>query len=110
MRWPLTTPWYVLAGFVLALQRVDTAGAPTPGRSQRGGPLAGADNFTRARAEQLRGETDVVRYWRYGTPACMRHRGTDPGCGCTVTDGNVLGCDGRLCGVIDWGGLTASAS
>jgi aminoglycoside phosphotransferase (APT) family kinase protein len=98
-----------VAGFVLALQRVDTAGAPTPGRSQRGGPLAGADDFTRARAEQLRGETDVealLAVWDAGLNAPPWDR---PGLWVhgDLSDGNLLACDGHLCGVIDWAGLTS---
>src|SRR5207245_9368074 len=48
-----------LAAFVLALQALDTRGAPGPRVGQRGGPLVGADAFTRDRAEQLRDGADV---------------------------------------------------
>src|SRR4051794_32855666 len=48
-----------LAAFVLALQGADATGAPGPRPGQRGGDLAGADEATRSRAEDLRGETDV---------------------------------------------------
>ncbi len=48
-----------VAAVVLALQSVDASRGPQPTGSQRGGPLAHADTFTRTRAQELRGETDV---------------------------------------------------
>jgi aminoglycoside phosphotransferase (APT) family kinase protein len=98
-----------LAGFVLALQRIDPSGAPVPVGKQRGGPLAGADPFTRERAEQLRGEADVdglLAVWDAGLHA-------PPWDGAPVwvhgdlSDGNLLLREGRLTGIIDWGGLLA---
>ena len=59
-----------LAGFVLALQRIDTTGAPTPKRAQRGSRLLRADRFTRDPAEQLHDEADVdalLAVWDAGT-------------------------------------------
>jgi aminoglycoside phosphotransferase (APT) family kinase protein len=97
-----------VATFVRALQRVDTTGAPGP-RGKRGGPLAPADPFTRASAEQLRDETDVdalLSVWDAGLGAPPWER---PGVWVhgDLMDGNVLIRDGRLTGVIDWGGLIA---
>jgi aminoglycoside phosphotransferase (APT) family kinase protein len=96
-----------VAAFVEALERVDATGAPGPRVGQRGGDLAGADESTRARAEQLRGETDVdglLAVWDAGlhapawdAPPVWVHG--------DLTDGNLLVRDGRLAGVIDWGGL-----
>jgi aminoglycoside phosphotransferase (APT) family kinase protein len=96
-----------LAAFVHALQSIDPTNAPAPGK--RGGPLAGADRFTRASAERLRGETDVdclLEVWDAGLqsrpwqgPAVWVHG--------DLMDGNLLLRDGRLSGVIDWGGLIA---
>ena len=98
-----------LASFVHALQRVDTTGAPTPGPGQRGGRLAPADEFTRHQAEQLRGEADVdalLAVWDAGIDAPEWDR---PGVWvhADLSDGNLLVSDGALCGVIDWGGLSA---
>jgi aminoglycoside phosphotransferase (APT) family kinase protein len=98
-----------LAMFVLALQRIDTTGAPTPMPGRRGGPLAPADRYTRARAEQLHDEADVgalLAVWDAGLhappwdgPAVWAHG--------DLMDGNLLAREGRLTGVIDWGGLVA---
>lgn len=98
-----------LTAFVRALQRIDTTGAPAPQGAQRGGPLVRADGFTRRRAEQLRGETDVdalLAVWDAGLhappwdgPAVWVHG--------DLSDGNLLVSEGRLSGVIDWGGLIA---
>jgi aminoglycoside phosphotransferase (APT) family kinase protein len=98
-----------LAAFVLALQRIDTTGAPAPRPGQRGGPLDAADEFTRRRAEELRDEADVdalLAVWDAGRqappwdePAVWVHG--------DLSDGNLLVRDGRLSGVIDWGGLIA---
>jgi len=98
-----------LAGFVHALQAVDPSGAPPVRVGRRGGPLAGADESTRAGAERLRGDTDVdalLAVWEAGVharpfdgPAVWVHG--------DLMAGNLLARDGRLTGVIDWGGLSA---
>ena len=98
-----------LAALVIALQGVDTADAPGPRPGQRGGDHAGADEWTRRRAEQLRGESDVdalLAVWDaglnappWGEPPVWVHG--------DLSDGNLLARDGRLHGVIDWGGLIA---
>jgi aminoglycoside phosphotransferase (APT) family kinase protein len=98
-----------LAAFVHALEALDTRDAPGPRVDQRGGPLAGADAFTRHQAEQLRGEADVdalLAVWDAGLdappwdgPAVWVHG--------DLSDGNLLVREGRLTGVIDWGGLIA---
>ena len=98
-----------LAAFVLALQRVAPTDAPGPGPGRRGGPLAGADAFTRRSAEQLRDEADVdalLAVWDAGLrappwdrPAVWVHG--------DLSDGNLLVRDDVLTGVIDWGGLVA---
>lgn len=98
-----------LAAFVLALQRIEVGGAPQPRPGQRGGRLASADASTRAPAEQMRGKADVdalLAVWDAGLHA--------PGWGGRrvwvhgdLMEGNLLVGDGRLRGVIDWGGLVA---
>jgi aminoglycoside phosphotransferase (APT) family kinase protein len=98
-----------LAGFVLALQRIDATGAPTPRSGKRGGPLAAADQSTRQPAERLRGETDVdalLTAWDAGLHAPSWEK---PGVWVhgDLMDGNLLLRDGRLTGVLDWGGLSA---
>ena len=96
-----------LAEVVRALHRIDTTDGPTPRTAQRGGPLVDADRSTRARAEQLRGETDVdglLAVWEAGVhaPAWERPPVWVHG---DLSDGNLLTRDGRLAGIIDWGGL-----
>ena len=74
-----------LAEVVRALHRIDTTDGSTPRTSQRGGPLVGADRSTRARAEQLRGETDVdglLAVWEAGV---ARRAGSAHRSGSTAT-------------------------
>ena len=98
-----------VAAFVRALHRVDTTGAPPPKPGQRGGPLIDADPATRKAAEQRRGEDDVDRLleaWDAGLRAEPWHEPAVWVHG-DLSDGNLLVRDGRLTGVIDWGGLAA---
>jgi aminoglycoside phosphotransferase (APT) family kinase protein len=98
-----------LAAFVLALQRIDTTGAPPPKRAQRGGPLAPADEYTRQQAAQLRDEVDVaalLSVWDAGVNA-PGWEGPPVWVHGDLSDGNLLVRAGRLSGVIDWGGLSA---
>lgn len=98
-----------LADFVRALQSADTRDAPTPERSKWGGPLLDADRSTRERAEALRGETDVdglLAIWTVGVDAPPWERPPVWVHG-DLSDGNLLTRNGRLTGVIDWGGLVA---
>lgn len=98
-----------LAGFVLALQRIDRTDAPAPKPGRRGGPLAAADAATEHRAAQLRGETDVdalLAAWADGREAAP-WAGPPVWVHGDLMDGNLLVRDGRLTGVIDWGGLSA---
>jgi aminoglycoside phosphotransferase (APT) family kinase protein len=98
-----------LAAFVHTLQAVDTTLAPRPRTEQRGGPLASADASTRIPAEKLRGETDVdalLAVWGAGVTA-PAWEGPDVWVHGDLSDGNLLARDGRLSGVIDWGGLIA---
>ncbi|MEO6714574.1 MAG: aminoglycoside phosphotransferase family protein [Mycobacteriales bacterium] len=98
-----------LADFVRALQAIDADDGPRPTGSQRGGPLAGADASTRARAEELRAGTDVdalLAIWEAGLHAPV-WAGPPRWVHGDLMDGNLLIADGRLAAVIDWGGLKA---
>ena len=98
-----------LAAFVHALQAVGASGAPEPTGGRRGGPLAAADEITRNRAEDLRGETDVdalVAVWDAGLSAPVWDGPLVWAHG-DLSDGNLLVRDGRLSGVIDWGSSIA---
>jgi aminoglycoside phosphotransferase (APT) family kinase protein len=93
-----------LARFVLALRAFDTAGAP---ESSRGRPLATRDRATRRAIAELDGKIDtqaVTAAWEralalppWQGPPLWSHGDLLPG--------NLLAVDGRLSGVIDWGGL-----
>lgn len=98
-----------LARFVLALQRVDTAGGPAPGKHNfyRGVPLALRDTITRKSIAALHGRVDVdavTRAWdaalhtpAWPGPPVWIHGDIQPG--------NLLSRHGRLSAVIDFGGL-----
>jgi aminoglycoside phosphotransferase (APT) family kinase protein len=98
-----------LAAFVEALQRVDPAGGPEAGPSNfdRGVPLAERDEDVRRAIAQLDGVVDVpavTRAWEaaleapvWDAPPVWIHG--------DLYAGNLLLVDGRLSGVIDWGGL-----
>ena len=94
---------------MLALRRIDTAGAPRAGPGQRGGPLDAADAVTREHAGELRDEVDVdalLEAWDAGVRAAPWN-GPDMWVHGDLSDGNLLVRDGRLRGVIDWGSLMA---
>jgi aminoglycoside phosphotransferase (APT) family kinase protein len=98
-----------LAGFIRALQRVDSAGGPKPGEHNffRGVPLAQRDDGTRESIRALEGLVDteaVTAAWdaALGAPEWTRlpvwiHGDLDLR--------NLLVENGRLCAVIDFGGL-----
>lgn len=91
-----------VAGFVAALQGLDTAGAPPAGA--RGGSLAAVDGPTRAAIERLTGTIDVnlaTAVWDealaaggWSSPPVWVHGDLLPG--------NVLVRHGTLAGIIDW--------
>jgi aminoglycoside phosphotransferase (APT) family kinase protein len=90
-----------LAGFIAALQRIDTAGAP---RSGRGEPLAKRDQSTREAIAALHGllDTDALTAaWEVDlrAPAWDRPPVWIHG---DIAPGNLLAVDGRLRAVIDW--------
>lgn len=102
-----------LAGFVRALQAVDTAGGPrpvAPGTARRGAPLAGFDVAVRrglGQIDAVGGLLDVpaaVDVWReaVAAPAWSSAPVWFHG---DLMPGNLLLVDGRLRAVIDWGCL-----
>ena len=93
-----------LGAFVTALRRIVPAGAPV--RTDRGAPLALRDEIVREDLEALGDRVDraaVRRVWEdalaapvWDGPAVWLHG--------DLKAGNLLVDDGRLVGVIDWGG------
>jgi aminoglycoside phosphotransferase (APT) family kinase protein len=98
-----------LAGFVRALRSSDPTGGPAPGAHnfQRGVPLAARDRDTRNAIEALAGDVDV----RAVTAAWERALEAPAWTAAPVwihgdlAPGNLLVREGRLAGVLDWGGL-----
>jgi aminoglycoside phosphotransferase (APT) family kinase protein len=100
-----------LAAFVAALHAIDATGAPPPGAHNfsRGVPLAERDEATRNAIAALRGRIDhaaALRIWEaamaapaWSGPPVWIHGDLDRQ--------NLLVSDGRLSGVIDFGGLGA---
>jgi aminoglycoside phosphotransferase (APT) family kinase protein len=98
-----------LAGFVVALQRIDAADGPPPAEHNfgRGAPLATRDDATRAAIASLPGELDteaIAAAWEralaareWARPPVWVHGDLDAR--------NLLVESGRLSGVIDFGGL-----
>jgi aminoglycoside phosphotransferase (APT) family kinase protein len=99
-----------LAGFVAALQKIDPSGGPMPGAHNffRGVALSERDQMTRAAIISLGQAIDrdaVTAVWEaalsaseWGGPPVWVHGDLDPR--------NVLVAQGRLCAVIDFGGLS----
>jgi aminoglycoside phosphotransferase (APT) family kinase protein len=98
-----------LAAFVLALEAIDPTGGPTPGRHNfgRGESLRRRDAITRRSIAALEGEIDtgaVTAAWEADCAAA-------PWAGAPVwvhgdlSAANLLAKDGKLAGVIDFGGL-----
>ena len=96
-----------LAGFMAALQRIDTTGAPGPGEHNffRGEPLERRDAGVRASIETLGDEIDaaaVTELWEAAldAPEWDRPGVWIPG---DLDSRNLLAAEGRLCAVLDWG-------
>ena len=97
-----------LARFLVALQKIDSAGGPPPGphNFSRGGPLSVYDAETRNALTALEGEIDVAaatKVWDaalnttwHGSPVWVHG---------DVAAGNLLVKEGRLSAVIDFGCL-----
>jgi aminoglycoside phosphotransferase (APT) family kinase protein len=98
-----------LAAFIMALRKIDTRDAPAPGKHNfwRGVPLVLRDAVTGAAIAALAGEIDT----RAATAAWERDRDAPawPDAPLWIhgdlSAGNLLTADGRLCAVIDFGGL-----
>jgi len=97
-----------LAGFLRALQAIDPTDGPQPGEHNffRGGSLLTYDQDTRRALSVLAGKIDTVacaRVWEAAlaatstTPAAWLHGDVAPS--------NLLVRDGRLSGVLDFGGM-----
>ena len=98
-----------LARFVTALHAIDPTGGPPPGRHNfgRGVPLAKRDAYTREAIAKSAGLIDIeaaAAAWEadlaapaWSAPPVWVHGDLCPG--------NLLVADGRLAGVIDFGGL-----
>lgn len=96
-----------LAGFIKALRRIDTTGAPPRPPHSRGGPLAEGDEQVRRSIAQL-GEridsTAALRLWEQSLNA-PAWDGAEVWVHGDLLPGNLLVVEGRLSAVIDFGGL-----
>jgi len=97
-----------LADFLLALQRIESAGGPPPGvkNFHRGGHLSNYDGELREAIRLLGPRIDgsmITRHWEaaldseWSHPPVWTHG--------DIAIGNLLARNGRLAGVIDFGGL-----
>jgi aminoglycoside phosphotransferase (APT) family kinase protein len=96
-----------LADFVAALRRIDTTGGPAPDPTERGTPLADRDSNVREAISDLGDRVNtgaVTAAWEtsleapvWNDPPVWFHGDLLPG--------NLLVAGGRLCGVIDFGGV-----
>jgi aminoglycoside phosphotransferase (APT) family kinase protein len=96
-----------LAGFIRALRRIDTTGAPPRKPHARGGPLADGDGSIRRSVAHLGDRIDgaaVLRTWEDATAAPVWD-GEEVWVHGDLLPGNLLVVDGRLSAVIDFGGL-----
>jgi len=96
-----------LAGFVTALHRIDTAGAPPHSPTGRGGPLAVQHQDVRDAVAQLGGRIDgraALRSWEESLGA-QAWRGPHVWVHGDLLPGNLLVAGGRLSAIIDFGTL-----
>jgi aminoglycoside phosphotransferase (APT) family kinase protein len=95
-----------VAGFLVALQRIDATGGPVPGQHNffRGGPLTVYDSQTWAAIEALKGKIDAdlsSAVWKAALAASWE--GAPVWFHGDIAWGNLLVKDGRLSAVIDFG-------
>ena len=96
-----------LAAFVIALRQIDTAGAHPRRPQGRGAPLAENDDQVRRSIAELGDRIDAgtaLRAWQQSLNA-PAWDGPDVWVHGDLLPGNLLVVDGRLSGVIDFGGL-----
>lgn len=96
-----------LAGFVRALRRVDTGGAPARPAGRRGAPLAELDGQVRESVTELGDRIDgaaALRSWQESLEAPPWDLAEEWVHG-DLLPGNLLVVDERLSAVIDFGGL-----
>ena len=96
-----------LAGFVRALRSVETGGAPPRAAGARGAPLVELDAQVRRSVDALGGRVDAdaaLACWE-ASLAAAPWSGPDVWVHGDLLPGNLLVVDGRLSGVIDFGGL-----
>jgi aminoglycoside phosphotransferase (APT) family kinase protein len=96
-----------VAAFVMALRGIDTTGAPSRRRGSRGGPLAEHDEAVRRSIAALGDRIDggaALRSWQESLDAAV-WEGPEVWVHGDLLPGNLLVVDGRLSGVIDFGGL-----
>jgi aminoglycoside phosphotransferase (APT) family kinase protein len=98
-----------IAGFITALQRIDPTGGPEPGSHNfgRGVPLAKRDRYVRAALASLDGELDVALVAAAWERALEASEWTNAPLWIhgDLAPGNLLVRNGRITGVIDFGGL-----
>jgi aminoglycoside phosphotransferase (APT) family kinase protein len=91
-----------VAGFVAALQRIDASGGPDPSGG-RGRPLEWRDRFVRDALERVEAP-GALELWGRAMRA-PEWTGARVWIHADLDRRNVLVRDGRLTGVLDWGGL-----
>ncbi|MEV5965406.1 aminoglycoside phosphotransferase family protein [Kribbella sp. NPDC051952] len=101
-----------LAGFIRALQKVDTTGAPVPSDDpfERGTPLAPRDEMFREALDELRDDFDtapLLEAWEISL-ASDTWDGTPTWIHGDLMPGNLLVADGKLSAVIDFGTARAA--
>lgn len=101
-----------LAHFVSALRRIDTSGGPSPGPHNffRGVPLEERDERTREAIDELPATFDkkaLTLAWE-GALDAHESRSEPSWIHGDLASGNLLVRQGRIAGVLDWGGLAVA--